>query len=136
MNKKCEKCKYRLIVDGQHCFFLGLATTRQLAIDERDEYGSFEPYLKQLIKSEDNFLKNDLDSHNNEECIYCKNKFRAEGSRKYLEEMLLVVNKRWESIEWKLTILLYIEEKYFNEFGSFWFNEDIHDFQLNRDMLS
>lgn len=133
MNKKC---KYRLIVDAQHCFFLGVATTRQVAIDERDEYESLEHGLKYLIKNEEYFLKNDLDSHNNEECIYCKNKFRAEGSGKYLEEMLLVVNKRWESHEWKLTILSYIEEKYFNEFGSFWFNEDIPDFQLNRDMLS
>lgn len=119
MNKKCKECKYKLIIDEQQCFFLGMDTESQLVPDEFEEYRSLEYNLKSYIKVDEHYLKNDLDSHNSVECSCCKNRFRAENSGKYFEEMLAVVNKRWGTPGWKLTIIFYVREKYFEEFGGF-----------------
>lgn len=118
MNKKCEECKYKIIVDEQECFFLGMHTESQLAPNEFEEYRALESGLNFYIEMEEYYLKNDLESH--KDCFGCKNKFRAENSRKYFREMLAFVNKEsgWTP-ELKLVIISYISEKYFDEFGSF-----------------
>lgn len=117
MNKKCEECKYQLIVYNQLCLSIEMDIERKSCSSWEEEYNSFEDKIKNYVNLQNDYLKKDLDELN-EKCFYCKNRVRVKKSEKYFEEMIRIMEKPSPD-EGKLTIINYLLEKYYEECGEF-----------------
>lgn len=117
MNKKCEECKYQLIVYSQLCLSIEIDIERKVSLSWDEEYSVFEDKIKSYVNVQNDYLKKNLDERN-EKCFYCKNRVRVNKSEKYFKEMLRVMEKP-SADDSKLIIINYLLEKYFEECGDF-----------------
>jgi len=117
MNKKCEECKYRLIVYNQLCLSIEMDIERKACSSWDEEYNAFEDKIKNYVNFQNDYLKKDLDERN-DKCFYCKNRIGVNKSEKHFEEMLKVMEKPIAD-ESKSVIINYLLEKYYEECGEF-----------------
>lgn len=118
MNKKCEECKYRKILDLQLYFYIGMDEEAQLCPTWVEEYNSFKDAIKGYMVAKDRYLKEDLDE-NNENCLYCKDRLKVEKSEKYFNEMHRTVKKIYLSRGVKLRKVDSLAREYIEECGGF-----------------
>lgn len=118
MNKKCEECKYRKILDLQLYFYLGMDVEAQTCPTWVEEYESFKDSIEGYMIAKDRCLKEYLDE-NDEKCFYCKDRLRIEKSEKYFKEMYETVNKIGLSRGTKLRKVDSLALQYIDECGGF-----------------